>query len=241
MYLRGNQIEDDFGPASELARSFRGFESNVLMGPAAPPTNAQGPIFRLECKTGCDPVMLSPISCSPTLRSIILEACSLALNAKRKLEARSRDSLTVTEFKRFFDHDPSLPLPWPGFRDSGLRFAGRFHAVAEALRKAGTVYRCDNCIQLREDPPEDAVLDAHAIALPPNEVVLCPSFWHLPAVLQAGVILHEMFHLRFDPCFTHGPCERKRTSAYCYEGFALRVAGHSPEPLVFNKCAALKK
>lgn len=60
----------------------------------------------------------------------------------------------------------------------------------------------------------NAILDAHAIALPPNEVVLCPSFWRLPLFLQAGVILHEMFQLRFDPCFTHGPCERKQTSAY---------------------------
>jgi|SRR5262245_41689213 len=198
-----------------------------------------GPVFRLDCKTGCDPVALSPITCQPTLERIIREACSLALNAVRKLEAR--DPFTVGEFKRFFGHEPSQPLPWSGFRDSGTRFAGRFRAVAEALRHAGTIYRCDNCIGIREDPPEGAVLDVHAIALPPNEVVLCPSFWRLPPFLQAGVILHEMFHLRFDPCFTHGPCETQRTSAYCYEGFALRVRGFSPEPLVFNKCAALKK
>jgi hypothetical protein len=200
----------------------------------APP----GPVFRLDCKSGCDPVAFSPVSCQPNLDRIIREACSLALNAVRKL--KERDSFTAGEFTRFFGHALGLPLPWPGLRDSGTRFAIRYRAVAEALRHAGTFYRCDNCIQLREDPPEGAVLDAHAIALPPNEVVLCPSFWQLPLFLQAGVILHEMFHLRFDPCFTHGPCERKRTSAYCYEGFALRVAGHLPEPLVLNKCAALK-
>ncbi len=196
------------------------------------------PVFRLDCKSGCDPVALSPITCQPTLDRIVREACSLALNAVRKLQAR--DSFTAGEFARFFGHALDLALPWPGLRDSGTRFAIRYRAVAEALRHAGTFYRCDNCVQLREDPPEGAVLDAHAIALPPNEVVLCPSFWRLPLFLQAGVILHEMFHLRFDPCFTHGPCERKRTSAYCYEGFALRVAGHLPEPLVLNKCAALK-
>jgi hypothetical protein len=49
-----------------------------------------------------------------------------------------------------------------------------------------------------------------------------------------------MFHLRFDPCFGHGVCETKRTSAYCYEAFALRVAGHSPEQLVIDRCKALK-
>lgn len=202
---------------------------------AAPP----GPVFRLDCKAGCAPIALSPITCHPTLERIIREACALALDAVRKLQ--TRDSFTAGEFNRFFGHDLTLPLPWPGLPDSGTRFAGRYRAVAEALRHAGTVYRCDDCIRLREDPREGAVLDAHAIALPPNEVVLCPSFWRLPLILQAGVILHEMFHLRFDPCFTHGPCETKRTSAYCYEAFALSLRRVSPEPLVLNKCAALRK
>ena len=93
---------------------------------------------------------------------------------------------------------PALALPydiapWP------TRCATPAPSIAATLHPAS------------EDPPEGAVLDAHAIALPPNEVVLCPSFWQLPLILQAGgEILHEMFHLRFDPCFTHGPCERKR-------------------------------
>jgi hypothetical protein len=42
-------------------------------------------------------------------------------------------------------------------------------------------------------------------------------------------------------CQNHDTCESKRTSAYCYEAFALRVAGHSPEKLVVDRCAVLKK
>jgi hypothetical protein len=202
-------------------------------------TQQPGPVFRFQCTTGCPP--FPPFVCQNVLRRAILDAGQLALNAARKLEANPRDPRTINEFRRFFDHEPSLPSPWLGIRDSGSRFARRFRAVAEALRSAGTLYRCDTCTGIREDPPAGAVLDAHAIAIPLNEVVLCPSFWGLPRFLQAGVIVHEMFHLRFDPCFGHDTCETKRTSAYCYEAFALRVAGHSPEKLVIDRCAVLKK
>jgi hypothetical protein len=170
------------------------------------------------------------------LRQAILDAIQLALNAARNLEATPRNALTVDEFRRMFGHDPGQPLPWPGFRDSGIRFARRFRAVAEALRQSKTQYRCDPCTGIREDPPQGAILDVHAIAIPLNEVVLCPSFWKLPRFLQSGVILHEMFHLRFDPCFRHDACETKRTNAYCYEAFALRLAGHDPEPIAIQKC-----
>ena len=64
----------------------------------APP----GPVFRLDCKSGCDPVAFSPVSCQPNLDRIIREACSLALNAVRKL--KESDSFTAGEFTRFFGH-----------------------------------------------------------------------------------------------------------------------------------------
>ena len=197
-----------------------------------------GPVFRFQCTAGCSP--FPALVCQGVISQEILDAVQLALNASRKLEANPRDPRTVSELRSVFDHDPALPLPWPGIRNSGTRFARRFRAVARALRGAGTLYRCDGCTQLREYPV-GSILDAHAIAIPPNEVILCPSFWGLPVFLRAGVVLHEMFHLRFDPCFGHGVCETKRTSAYCYEAFALRVAGHSPEQLVLVRCKALKK
>ena len=218
-------------------------ESNFVLGEVRSSTTPAGPLFRLQCSIGCGPAALvSPIGCHTALRQAILDACQLALNAARKLEATLRDSRTVDEFRRFFSHDPGQRLPWLGIRDSGLRFARRFRAVAEALRRSETLYRCDPCTGIREDPPPGAILDAHEIAIPLNEVVLCPTFWMLSPPLQGGVILHEMFHLRFDPCFRHeAACETKRTSAYCYEGFALSIAGHSPERLVIDRCAALKK
>jgi hypothetical protein len=200
------------------------------------PARIVDPLFDLKCPSGCDPIPFSPIGCHPALRQAIVDACHLALNAARELEATPRSTRTVDEFRRFFGHDPGQPLPWPGIRDSGTRFARRFRAVAEALRRSKTLYRCDPCTTIREDPPPGAILDAHAIAIPLNEVVLCPSFWRLSRFHQAGVILHEMFHLRFDPCFRHGGCETKRTNAYCYEAFALRLDGHEPEPLVSQKC-----
>lgn len=202
------------------------------------PARSADPLFRLQCSSGCDPVLFSPIGCHATLRQAILDACQLTLNAARKLEATHRDTRTVDEFRRIFNLDPGQLLPWPGLRDSGIRFAGRFRAVADALRRSGTKYRCDPCTMIREDPPPGAILDAHAIAIPLNEVVLCPSFWRLPRFLQAGVLIHEMFHLRFDPCFRHGACETKRTNAYCYEAYALRLAKHEPEPIVIQKCHA---
>jgi hypothetical protein len=194
------------------------------------------PLFDLKC-AACDPVPFSPIACHGALRQAILDACQFALNAARKLEAPRRDARTIDEFNRIFNHKADLPLPWPGIRDSGARFARRFRAVADALRRSGTHYRCDPCTTIREDPPPGAIIDAHAIAFPPNEVVLCPSFWRLPRFLRASVLIHEMFHLRFDPCFRHGGCETKRTNAYCYEAFALRMAGHQPEPIVIQNCA----
>jgi hypothetical protein len=216
-------------------------DSNFVPGEERLSATPSGPLFRLQCTIGCGPVLVSPVGCHAALRQAILDACQLALNAARKLEATLRDTRTVDEFRRFFGHDPGQLLPWPGIRDSGIRFARRFRAVAEALRRSGTLYRCDPCTGIREDPPPGAILDTYAIAIPLNEVVLCPSFWMLPPFLRAGVILHEMFHLRFDPCFGHGACETKRTSAYCYEGFALSIGGHSPEQLVFDRCAAVKK
>ena len=202
-------------------------------------SRAPSPVFRFQCTTGCLP--FPPFLCRARLGVALRRAGELAFNAARKLEAKPRAPLVASVFRQVFDHDPALSLPWPGIRDSGSRFALRFRAVGQALQGAATLYRCDACSLIREDPPPGSILDAHAIAIPPNEVVLCPSFWGLPDFLQAGVLLHEMFHLRFDPCFGHSPCETKGTCAYCYEAFALSIAGHTPEQLVIDRCGALRK
>lgn len=204
-----------------------------------PPAAAQQPvpIFRFDCSAGClDP----PIVCQSALRQAILQACRMALNAAKKLEGQPREQATVNSFRSIFGHDPTQPLPWPKLKDSGTRFAARFRLVEQALLKGGTLYRCDPCTaQSRyEINAPNIILDVHARAIPPNEVRLCPSFWTLPPLLQAGVVLHEMFHLRFDPCFIHGATETKRTNAYCYEAFALSFTSQKPEPLTIQKCNA---
>jgi hypothetical protein len=207
------------------------------IGEPPAPTQQPAPVFRFDCSAGC---LFPPLICQSILRQAIVQACRMALNAARKLEANPRDSATVNSFRSIFGHDPAQPLPWPRIKDSGIRFANRFRSVEQALLKAGTLYRCDPCTaQSRyEINAPTIILDVHAMAIPPNEVRLCPSFWQLPGLLQAGVVLHEMFHLRFDPCFGHGATETKRTNAYCYEAFALSFTSQKPEPLTIQKCNA---
>jgi hypothetical protein len=98
-------------------------------------TQTSGPVFRFQCTAGCSP--FPALVCQGVIRQAILDAVQLALNASRKLEANPRDPRTVSEFRSVFDHDPALPLPWPGIRNSGTRFARRFQAVAQALRGRG--------------------------------------------------------------------------------------------------------
>jgi hypothetical protein len=211
-------------------------DGRVGQGPisSTPPT---GPVFRFVCPTGC-PMPLA-VFCHAVVRRAILDAIGLARNAARKLVADPRDAATVRHFKDIFGSDPADAQPWPRIKDIGTRVAIRYRLVADALQTGNTLYRCDPCIGVRRDPPRNAVIDANAIALfSQNEVLLCPNFWQLSPILQAGVILHEMFHLRFDPCFVHGPAETKRTNAHCYEAFALKVAGHTPDPLDVARCQA---
>lgn len=177
--------------------------------------------FRFKCTIGCAP--LPPIQCHSVLRQAILDACKLALNAAGKLEAKPRDAATESHFKQVFGHEPSLPFPWACQGESGLIVACQFRMVADALEKAGTLYRCDSC---KHEYDSLAVVDTAAIALVcRNEVLLCPPFWASPPFLRAGVIIHEMFHLRFPPFFQHCPKEKRGTSAYCYEALALLLAG----------------
>jgi hypothetical protein len=195
------------------------------------------PNFRFDCAAGCPQVF--PFACHVALRQAVLDASKLAANAALRLQSTPRLSATVNHFRSIFGHDPAQPLPWPGLKDSGIRFAVRFRAIEQALLRAGMLYRCDPCTpQSQSELPKNAIVDVYALAIPPNEVRLCPAFWPLPLLLRAGVLLHEMFHLRFDPCFAHGGTETKRTNAYCYEAFALSFTNQQPEPVTIQKCSA---
>jgi hypothetical protein len=220
--------------------------------PAAPPVSnlshwdwnlgqpaPAGPVFRFDCSIGCAP--LPPFVCHGVLRQGILDGCRLAFDAARKLEANPRHRITVQDFRDFFTDEPSRHVPSVGNQQAAAIVARRFRQVEEALRRRGTLYRCGRCdaASCSEARAMGGILDAHAIAFPSkNEVWLCPSFWRLTKFLRAGVLLHEMFHLHFGRLFDHAPTERRGTSAYCYEGFALRVARHAPELLVIQKCQA---
>ena len=222
----GNSVRYGLAP---LANGYSPF------GASPAPVRQVVPVFRFDCSAGCP---FPPPRCHALLNHAIVDACRLAIGAARRLEAQ-RDQTTIDNFRGIFGHDPAQALPWPKLKDSGIRFANRFRLVEQALLKAGTLYRCDPCTaQSRYELPAAAILDVHAVAIPPNEVRLCPSFWLLTPLLQAGVILHEMFHLRFDPCFIHGATETKRTNAYCYEAFALSFTNQAPEPLTIQKCHA---
>jgi len=214
-------------------------DQQALGGVALSPTQATGPLFRLDCTAGCAPI--PPFACRTVLRTAILDAIRLASDAAGKLEASPRDRLTVSEFRSFFGHDPWLRVPLAGNRESGAIVARRFRMAENALRRGGalgtpgTRYRCDPCTATEPPAP-----DIHARAILPNEVRLCPSFWsrRLSRFLKAGVVLHEMLHLVFGQFFDHSPSERRRNNAYCYEAFALRVAGQTPEKLACDRCLA---
>lgn len=95
--------------------------------------------------------------------------------------------------------------------------------------------------------PTDVIIDdTVAMALLcKNQVLLCPDFWKMKPKphWQEGTLLHEMFHLCFGvTCswFQHDQKERPRNSAYCYEIFALMLAGKKPSQRSIDKCADVR-
>jgi hypothetical protein len=198
---------------------------------------ATSPIYRFECPAGCAPLPF--FGCRAMLHSAILAACQLALRTAHGLEVNPPDATIAGHFRVFFGHDPAQPFPGTLNIASRDCAACQFKSIEDASRRSNTLYRCDPCTGIRQEPPASSILDAHAIAIPArNEVLLCPTFWSLPPILQAGVVLHEMLHLRFAPFFRHDATERRQNSAYCYEAFALSAAGHRPDPLAIAKCQA---
>jgi hypothetical protein len=169
-----------------------------------------------------------------------MTACQLALKAAHKLMARPRSTGTDQLVHSIFGIAPAVRVSATKQQTAGALVAAHFRDVEHALRTKGTLYRCDDCRAARAEPPAGAIIDAYAIAFGmKNEVWLCPDFWRLTPILKAGVVLHEMFHIRFFPGFGHGPGEKKLTSAYCYEAFALMLDGKTPEPLNIKECKAV--
>jgi len=209
------------------------------LAPAPNSNQAVRLVYRFECATGCAPPIPAPM-CKAILRLAILDACRMALSVARKLEARPVDAATAALFRSVFGHDPWDPFPGTGNITSGDFACCQFRMVESVLRLGNVLYRCDPCRGTREEPYAGSIIDAHAIAIPAqNLVLLCPSFWSLSKVLKAGVLLHEMFHLRFQPFFKHDAQERRQNSAYCYEVFALSALGHTPEPISVSRCQAV--
>jgi hypothetical protein len=192
-------------------------------------------VYRFDCSAGCLPH--PPFFCAPLLRAAVRDACRMALSVARKLEVRPPEAAIVNAFRWAFGHDPSDPFPGTWNVSSGDLAACQFRMAEDALRRGNVLYRCDPCTGAREDPRSGTILDVHALAVAAqNLVLLCPSFWALPGFLKAGVLLHEIFHLRFAPFFKHDAKERRQNSAYCFEVFALTVAGHTPEQISIDRC-----
>ncbi|MCK6620984.1 MAG: hypothetical protein HUU32_05915 [Calditrichaceae bacterium] len=192
--------------------------------------------FRFVCTKNCLP-FANAAKCSRILQRAICQAIRLAAKAADMLK-HPRNPVIDLMFHQVFGHSASQAIPWAGNSEPGDIVAWRFWQVEQALRQQTTFYRCDSCTTTTsDDPPAGSIVDVHALAFPATkEVWLCPSFWRLPEFQKAAVILHEMLHLVFSPLFDHGPNERKNTNAYCYEVFALRVNGRTPEQIAVNKC-----
>lgn len=199
----------------------------------APP--APSLIYRFDCPAGCPPMLV--FMCRPVLHAAIAAACRMAVAAARKLEAVPMDTTTVQLFRSIFGGAPRDPFAGTWNVGAGDVVSCALRRVARLLRAGNVLYRCDPCVGTREDPSSGAVLDTHAIAIAAqNLVLLCPSFWQLSPPLQAGVLVHEAFHLRFAPFFRHDAKERRQNSAYCYEVFTMAVTGNAAEPLAIAKC-----
>ncbi len=142
--------------------------------PAAPAPPA-GPVFRFECPAGCH--QGAEAVCRRVLFQALADAIQLCSGAASQLEASPRSTRTRNIFRSLFGHDPSLPVPWAGGKESGAIVAHRLRKVAEAIHGRVTHFHCGGF------PGAPANLQCppavNAIALPPNLIVLCPRFWNL--------------------------------------------------------------
>jgi len=219
--------------------------------PACPP-------FKIAFDNNCPFTFIEYGSRRKDLCDRILGAINLAEKAASSLETKPLRQTPVNKFRQIFGQGPLDQWELPGTPRRTMPaadiVADRFRTVAKELRTRSTVYRCTTNFCARgggggssrprpdvpSHPTETLVVDDVAwAALCKDEVGLCPGFWALRPEWREGTILHEMFHLCFGlTCawFQHDQNEKPRNSAYCYEVFALSVAGKVPDKISIDKC-----
>jgi hypothetical protein len=108
------------------------------------------------------------------------------------------------------------------------------HLVKEGTKDFCLLHSAINILVENNVPPKDyfgdplAVVDAAALALVCRKRGVALSTVLAPApFLQAGVLIHEMFHLRFPPFFQHCSKERRGTCAYCFDFRDARRGVHA--------------
>jgi hypothetical protein len=202
-----------------------------FIGEPAPAT----PPFRFFCPIGCAPQTAA--QCQGIVAQAIRDAIVLAERAAQRLEQRNAGALLL--FGPIFG-DPMRPVPWAGNRPAADLVAQRYRAVAAGFRNRVPHIRCSArndviaVVQPRAAP-------SAANPLPRNTILLGQPFWGPgPAgtatrFWRAATVLHEMLHLLFWEFFGHqanlprpgDPEERRRDNSFCYEAFALRLAGQA--------------
>jgi hypothetical protein len=187
------------------------------------------------------------------IRQRVLGAIRLARDAAEKLRAPGQNTKNIFHnvFGQAVTQNWEKPCCIRQTVKAGTLAWARFVAVQKALETRRTLYQClspeacaNKLSMLREERARDpgglAIDDTNAVALLcKDEVWLCTPFWNQTADQQEGTILHEMFHLVFGlTCdwFQHDQNEQARNSAYCYEVFALIVAGKTPNQKSIDKC-----
>lgn len=205
------------------------------------------PIFDFPACAPCP--LPTADQCRTALRQAIVRAIGLADNAADKVDAsigvppaaRDADAArTAAVFRRFFGHDPSRSVPWAGHEASGVSVAKRLHSVARELDGGRRVtFECRPAVagcagdDLTCCTPCDNAWVHPGVGR--STVVLCPLFWAATRDIRAGIIIHEMLHLLYGHLRDVGV---GRIRNACYEAFALRVAGITPDPFDVCNCRA---
>jgi hypothetical protein len=212
------------------------------------------PVFEVECAGGCPPIAAG--DCRTIVRQAIVQAVKLANNAAARIEAATslapaaRDEEakeTARLYKFFFGHDPTFPVPWAGNQASGISVAKRYRAVARELgggrrmtfRCLPTTAACGSTDFTCCAAGDYAWVKQDRI---PNVIHLCERFWNPPPglpglpplAIRAGTLIHEMLHLLFEDFLLHNP--PGRPNAYCYDAFAMRIAGFGANRSDVDQC-----
>ncbi|ANI37697.1 hypothetical protein [Mycolicibacterium vaccae] len=205
------------------------------------------PIFEFPACAPCP--LPTAAQCRTALRQAIVRAIGLARTAADKVDAsisvapaaRDADAVrTATIFRNFFGHDPSRPVPWAGQQASGVSVASRLRSAARELDGGRRItFECRPATAGCADHDLTCCTPCDNGWVHPgagrNTVVLCPLFWAATRDIRAGIIIHEMLHLLYGHLRDVG---QGRIRNACYEAFALRLAGVTPDPFDVCNCRA---